>query len=317
MLKRRSFRAGLSTTLAFALLWPITGCDAAMNAPAAQPPQIRETAKLVSWPSDPNYYSDGHSFELVVDHALLNELTVYEDGLPVARFDGENPDNGNRTTYVPTDLSHDEQASITRTRYIIAPKVDPAIQAHLRKVTYRLQERSINPAHKGTADEQRSTDLTVVNIRRKPDIRIFTVPRSVQVGSSADVAWRVLDCKKVELYESGGIVHEETAPGQAETIEGSKSIVVTQHTKFSLRAYNALRDVSQIESELLVTSPPPCPENADGQPRLFTFCVKCPGGSLGDYASEWTQMSCSLSSAQDLVQRLNNNCTVTLGPCRR
>lgn len=301
--------------------WLVTGCQAisdiaseiAKNAPEAKSPKITEVAKLKQWPDDERYYSSGYSFDLLLEHGFSNELTLYVNGKEVVPFNGEDPENGSRTVYIVEDVDHDESAKTTTSRYTVLP---PQGQPTNRSVAkYEFRERSINPAHAGTSSEFASTTFEVVTITEPPTIAFFNAPRSVEIGASADLSWRVNNCKQTELLENQAIIASEISPEPAATLEGSKSLAISQNTGVMLRATNATGRVVQSELVVAAAPPPPCPGNPGGQPQAFTFCVECMGGSLGPFRTQWTQYACNESDARTLIQRANLNCTLTAGPC--
>ncbi len=278
------------------------GCEAAQqiaqglaeNAPPAKPPKVIAAFKVTQWPGDTTYYSTGYSFTVQVQHGWINELRLLENGQPVAPFDGNNPDNDKKTVFLREAKQHDEKALTTVTEYRILPRTDRP-PTHGEMVTYEFEETSINPKYKGTADERASMQMKVVTITRPAVIALFNVPSTVVSGSAADITWRVNDCKQIQLLEADSVIEEATGTPAASTLQGTKSVTIKQNTDFVLRAKNAVGAVVQAQGKLLVTAPPPCP---GGQPQYFQFCVSCPGGSLGAYSTEWTQLACSEADAK-------------------
>jgi hypothetical protein len=285
----------------------------ARSAPPAKTPELVDVGALYTWPTDDNFYSDGYGFTVVLKHGFANKLTIEENGQEIPRF-RDAPDPSATTVYTIKDREQDIDTKVAITEIYIAPK--PGGQPHGTSNTYRFTEISVNPDFAGTPDEVgEPLAIHVVVVTKPPMLAFFHAPSSVEVGQTVDVSWRANDCKQTELLENGSVIDRQLATGFAETIEGSKSVPIQRRTEFSLRASNAIGDVIQADAAVLATQPPPCPGNADGQPRYFTFCASCPGGSLGPYINEWTVIACTQSDAQEVVEVYNSNCTVTPGPC--
>ncbi|MEQ1637799.1 MAG: hypothetical protein ABL903_14030 [Methylococcales bacterium] len=287
----------------------------AENAPPAKTPELYDQRKLHTWAGDSNYYSDGYNFELYIKHGFSNKLILKENNTNILYFDGNDPNNGLRTVYTNTDLEHDTSALFTRTKYVVMPIQKTGGQLHGTVNTYSLVEESINPKYNGTSDQiSNAKEIKVVVVTKPCSIVLFSIPQSVNIGSTADIKWRVNDCKKTELLENGSVIDEKLATGFSESIEGFKSITIQNNTTFVLRATNARGKGLVVNARLLATQPPPCPGNSNnGQPQYFTFCATCPG----DYNYEQTVLACDEGGAKQWVQTNYSNCAVTSGICPR
>jgi hypothetical protein len=298
--------------------------EIADKAPAARTPEVYATRKLHTWPNDNNYYSDGFSFNLYVKRGFANKFTILENGLQVPPFNGEDPGNAAQTVMKSTDLKHDTNALWTQTEYQIFPKIvqgpnGKAIPpADGTVTTYTLIEESINPKYKGTADQTSSKEVKVVVVNKPCTIALFTVPRSVNIGQSAEIKYRVNDCKEVKLFENDAVIDTKTANGAAENLEGTKSIVVAANTDFKIRATNARGKSLEVKASLQVTTPPPCPGNSNGgYPLYYTFCATCRSDISGDYKYEQTVLACNQTSAEQWVKNNFVGCAVAAGYCQR
>jgi hypothetical protein len=285
--------------------------DIANSAPPATPPRILETKKLHKWDNDNNRYSAGLSFVLIVQRGFSNELEIMEDNSPIPRQNSSDPLDASRTVYRIEDVSHDTNLGTTKSEIVILPKVVAGGgPPHGTKHTYSLREHSINPKFKGTPEENSGpTSLTVVAIRDGAVIESFDPPPAN--STNVTLSWRVRDCKQVKVFVADDIeFSNQVASGFSDVLEDSKNIQFSGTSVYTLRAYNARRQV--IETSQPTSPPAPlCPQNPGGQPQSFTFCVTCPG----DYETEWTQVACTEAEAEQIVQHYNANCTVKSGPC--
>jgi hypothetical protein len=99
-------------------------------------------------------------FDVTVQHALFNQLAIFENGAPVPLSDRNAADNDQHTTYLSHDVSVDTQAGWGKTEFNLrAPSGGwPSGSLHV----ILIEERSINPKYAGTAQERASSSIEVV-----------------------------------------------------------------------------------------------------------------------------------------------------------
>lgn len=303
----------------------ISGCaslgqmaqDIADRAPPAAAPVIVKKENLLTWQNDPHAYSKWPTFNVNVRYGLANQLTLLEDGVVVPRFDMNDPANDTRTVYTTTDIASDTTAQTITSRLRIMP---PATgYAEGRVVTLTLQETSINPRYKGTAQESAVTSFTVVSIR-KPCIISLDAPASAEQGDSFDVTWSVQDCKRYDFVVDGQTQEGRIFPGPADNRSATFTANADKPVRhFKLSGSNATGQATLLERTVTVTAPPAeaqCPANPGGLPQPFNIKAVCSSQISGDYCYEVRRvMACDEDEAMQKVQPYYANCAVSAGDC--
>lgn len=303
----------------------ISGCttlgqlaqDVANNAPPAAPPVVVKKGNLLTWQNDPNAYSKWPSFNVDVRYGLANKLTLLEDGVVVPRFDMNDPTNDAHTVYTTTDIASDATLQTVTSHLRIMPPTAGYAEGHV--VTLTLQETSINPKYKGTAQETASISFTVVSIK-KPCIISLNAPASANQGDRFDVNWGAQDCKRYDFIVDGQTEEGRIFSGPANSRSATFTANADKPTrKFKLRGINATGQEALLERTVTVTVPPPaaqCPSNPGGLPRPFNIKAVCNSQISGDYCYEIRQvMACDDNEAIQKVQPYYANCAVSVGDC--
>lgn len=291
--------------------------DLANNAPPASPPVIVKTSNLQSWQSDSKLYSKWPYFSVDVRYGLANKLVLLKDGVEVSRFETGTPASDAKTVYTTTDTASDtRQKTVTSHLRIMAPA---AGWVEAQPMVFTLQETSINPAYKSTAQEIASSSLTVVSVK-KPCRLSLSAPASANQGSSFEVNWSAQDCKRYDFIVDGqtqeGRIFQEPANNRSSTFRANADKPVRN---FKLMGRNATGDAALLERSVSVNVPAPaaqCPANPGGLPQLFNVKAVCSSQISGDYCYEVRQVTaCNESKAKEAVQPYYANCAVSLGDC--
>jgi hypothetical protein len=289
----------------------------AENAPPAAPPIIVKKGNLLTWQNDPNAYSKWPHFNVDVRYGLGNKLILLEDGVVVPRFDMNDPANDAHTVYTTTDVSSDTTRQTITSHLRIMPPTTGYTEG--RVVTLTLQETSINPKYKGTAQEVASSSFTVVSIK-KPCIISLNAPASANQGGRFDVNWSANDCKRYDFIVDGQTLEGRIFSEPANSRSATLTFNADKPTRnFKLRGINATGQEVLLERTVNVTMPPPvaqCPSNPGGQQRSFNLKAVCASQISGDYCYEIRQvMACNDSEAIQKVQPYYANCAVSIGDC--
>jgi len=163
---RQSAVTHLLCSVSFAIL--LTACtttqiaeDVADKAPPATPPEITALAKQIyRWNGNTEFFITSDPFELDIKRSLPNKLRILMDGNEVPRFDGNDPTNAQRTTFISKDTSADTTNQILQSHLTIVPPIGGYAKDMV--VTFALEEESINPRFRGTPQERASQIFRVV-----------------------------------------------------------------------------------------------------------------------------------------------------------
>lgn len=318
----------------------LTNCELvkhiADNAPAAKPPGVTIDLGAKTCPTG-TVFLNPYRFGITVQSALFNKITIeqvvnqsgVDQRVPVPEFDGNDPNNGNRTVYIfSKSVSADQNAGWRKDAFtILAPVSGWGVNSQLRFV---VKEGSINPKFQGTPQEFAETPITgvIVSSPRRaycPEpvgshsimggtsgsgckISLFNAPTSVMPGDTATLNWRVLNCIKAQILEGSSVSQEKTATSP-QTLEGTYAAKIQQATTFELRAYASGAASPAVSQKHTILANAQCPGGAALQ--NFTFCVTCPG----NFKRGVSYQDCSEADAKKNVQSDHSNCTVSSGTC--
>lgn len=223
------------------VLLTLTGCtsvnqianNAVANAAPAMTPQIElldvldiesGTPGLSAWSGDPTFYVPAAPvrFSMIIKRGQLNKMQIFTQSVPVTSnstpvmpFDGNDPTNDTRWTYLQSDVSVSTTDKTMVTRYtFISPSTGPSAMADGTPIYFRFKEESINPRFSGSFSQFAEQTFIVMPVAAGScEIPLFTIFSSPQT-----IDFAVRGCKEVVIDANGVEVFRQRAPGLRENI---------------------------------------------------------------------------------------------------